>query len=234
MTTSIGVGLVLLAGLSISAKPEEQPLGALIDKVIEAYGGKTALESVNTVRQVGKVASTMRGGAVGHMERVFQRPDRLRVEISYPGEAKEVRLSNGTTCWRDGKEVSGPPKDAVVLQVARMALPLSLLEHKGELKDLGTVERDGKKLRAVELPLPGGLSVVAEIDPATGHILRSVGQGMMGMLQFSADYSDFRKVGGVLYAFGEKTVAMGKHTGDTTLEKIEPLKQAPAGVFTGP
>lgn len=217
----------------------------LLKKSVNAYGGEKALSTLIFLES-GRLTSTMRDGKEGSIARLYRRPDKLRVEISFGDETPEVRILDGKKGWRQGQEASGMPFDAMVLQAARFALPLNLLQRRGDLKDLGTVTRDGKVLRAVELPLGRGLSITAEIDPATGRILRSTAKsagGMGGMsmsvggtpgggVEFATTYDDFRNVDGILFAFKEGNFAMGRHTGDTVIEKVEILKALPEGALT--
>jgi hypothetical protein len=217
-------------GRAASEGPE-----ALVARVLAAYGGRAALERARVVREEGTVTSLMHPGA-GRMVRLLSRPASLRVEIAYPGSPPEVRVVHGGHGDRDGVEVTGTPAHAaMVLQAARLALPLALAEPGAKISDRGEVELDGRKLRAIALALPDGLEVVAEIDPQSGRILRSVGAmpvpGSGGRIEFATVYSDFRKVAGVLFAFHEANWARGQRTGDTSLEKIELLREAPPGAF---
>lgn len=241
-TATVLVAAILFAWPAAASGADE--VLDLLKKSVDAYGGETALEKL-VFRESGKLTATMRGKA-GTIKRIYQRPDRLRVEVSLPGEAVEVRVLDGQKGWRQGQEASGMPFDAMVLQAARFALPLNLLKRRGELKDLGTVKRGGTEVRVFELPLGGPLSVTAEIDPATGRIVRSTaksagGMGAMSMsvggtpgggVEFATTYADFRKVDGVLFAFREGNFAMGQHTGDTIIEKVDVLKELPAGALT--
>ncbi len=223
-------------------------VGELLKKSVDAYGGEKALGKL-AFRESGKLTAVMRGGTgtEGTISRIYRRPDGLRVEVTLPGETPEVRVLDGKNGWRQGQAASGMALDAMLLQAARFALPLSLLERRRELKDLGTATRDGKSLRVLELPLGGNLSIAAEIDPATGRILRSTARtvGVMGgksmsvggtagrmTVEFATTYDDFRKVDGILFAFKEGNFAMGQSTGDTVLEKVEVLKELPPGALT--
>ncbi len=234
---------VFFAWPAVSAGADE--VGDLLRKSVDAYGGEKALAAL-VFRETGKLTTTMRGAAAGTITRIYARPDRLRVEVALPGEAPEVRILDGKKGWRQGQEASGMAFDAMVLQAARFALPLNLLERRARLKDRGTVERDGRARRVLELPLGGSLSLTAEIDPATGRILRSTAKtvGAMGgksmsvggapaaiPVEFATTYADFRKVDGVLFAFREGNFAMGRSTGETLLEKVEILEALPAGAL---
>jgi hypothetical protein len=211
--------------------------GPLIARVLAAYGGRAALERARVVREEGAVTSLMHAGP-GRLVRLFRRPGSLRVEVAYPGDPPEVRVVAGRHGDRDGVEVTGTPAHAaMVLQAARLALPLALAEPGARVADRGEVERDGKRLRALALALPGGLEVVAEVDPASHRILRSSGAMPVaggGRIEFATLYSDFRTVGGVLFPFHEENWARGHHTGDTALERVELLPEAPPGAFDEP
>lgn len=209
-------------------------LAAVVKKTLEVYGGEQALSKVVAVRETGKVSSAMRKGGTGMMVRTFSGPQKLRVEIEYPGEPVEVRVVDGEQGWRGGNAVQGPPLFAMVLQAARLSLPQLLVQHRKSLRDGGVVEREGMKLRAIEVPLGGSMVVTALVQPETGYIVQSSGRADGGPMpiEFGSSFSDFRKVQGLLVPFTERTVAMGQFTGVTTLEKIELLDAAPAGAFS--
>lgn len=242
------VAAVLLAAFLFAwpaaSSGADEVLG-LLKKSVDAYGGEKALAAL-VFRESGRITAPMRGGKEGTIARIYGRPDRLRVEVAFPDETPEVRILDGKKGWRQGQEATGMPFDAMVLQAARFGLPLNLLQRRSEVRDLGTVTRDGKERRVLELPLGGSLSMTAEIDPATGRVLRSTAKsagGMGGMsmsvggtpgggVEFATTYGDFRKVDGILFALKEGNFAMGQHTGDTVLEKVEILKSLPDGALT--
>lgn len=206
----------------------------LVAQAVKAYGGEKALRNGTAVRQVGKVTSRMRGGAAGSIVREFERPNRLRVAIRY-GPETEIRVYDGKTGWRQGRVVMGPPLDAMVLQAARMDLPLILLDRRRDLADRGTTTYEGLEVRTLELPLGSGLALTVDIDPASGRIVRSSGRGgdLGGgaRLEFVTRYMDYRFVGSLLHAFREGNYANGFVTGETTLSGVEVLKSLPPATF---
>jgi hypothetical protein len=227
------VAAPLLAVAMAAGPSAPMKVGPLVDKVVEAYGGKAALEKYPVLVEEGYVAAHQ-AADVGRLTRIFERPRKLRVTISYPGSVAEQRILDGPRGWRDGREVTGtPPHAAMVLQAARMELPLSLLAGVDRLVDEGTVERDGKALRALTLPLGDGLSVTAEIDPESGRIVRAVARmpGGVGSLEFVTAFSDFRKVSGTWVPFKEENFVQGRHSGTTELVTVEYLVEAPTGAF---
>lgn len=211
-------------------------LDALLAKTVDAYGGREALSRSCVVRQTGRVVIPGGGKGDGALTRIFRKPDKLRIEISYPMEPTEVRILSGAKGWRQGQAVFGPAYDAMALQAARIALPLNLLEGKRNLKLLGDAEKDGKRLGVLEFALGGGMTLTVEIEKETGYIVRTVGKSAgMGKgsfaIEFVATYGDFRKADGLLFAFREGNFAMANHTGDTILEKVEILDNIDAETF---
>jgi len=223
--------LVLLGTAAPSHAAPSTEVTALVDRCVAAYGGAAALAGVAAIRQAGTVTSLLHPGQAGRLQRWAARGGRLRVEIGWNGEP-EVRVVDGQVGWRGGMAVQGPPLAAMMLQAARFDLPLRLREGLARLEDRGVVEHDGRKLRALALEVAPGLVVEAELDPATGRILRSRGATSSGpAIEFVTTYADFRTVGGLLFAFREGNWANGATTGETVLTAVEPLARPPDGVF---
>jgi hypothetical protein len=222
--TALALALALAAG-----PPEAVP--ALVGRVVRAYGGPRALAGGTRVEE-GATTSILHPGESGRIRRVIAPGGSLRVEVRFSGGSEEVRVLHQGSGIRNGVDVTGsPPHAAMVLQAARLELPLLLRREGGHLVDVGIEEREGRKLRVLELPLPGGLVLRAAIDPASGRILRSTGAMAGGGLEFVTEYSDFRRVKGVLVPFREANWAQGRRTGDTRLEKVEILASPPRGSF---
>lgn len=207
-------------------------VSALLDKVAVAYGINTLADGVKGIRQTGRTFSSMRQEE-GPILRTYQHPDRLRIEIRYPG-SEEIRVLNGSQAWKQNEPITGSFHAAMILQAARMALPWSLQKDRSSLRDLGTLKfEDGKNLQVLEQPLGIGLVMRATIDTDTGRILRSVGRmtGNMGIMEFGTIYEDFRKHDGLLYAATERHFAMNQATGYTHIDKIEFVDALPETLF---
>ncbi len=228
------IGLLFFLFHGFSTAVASGDLDRLVAQTVKAYGGEDALRNAPSVRHTGQVTSRMRGGAAGNIVREFERPNRLRVVIRY-GSETEDRVYDGKTGWRQGKIVTGPPLDAMVLQAARMDLPLILLDRKRDLVDHGRAVYEGKEVRTLELPLGNELRLTVDIDPVSGRIVRSSGRGGGGKggmpLEFITSYMEYKVVDGILYPFREGNFANGFVTGETTLLKVEALKSFPQGTF---
>lgn len=212
-----------------------EPLEAVLARVVTAYGGESAVEATNGMLQRGSVTSRMHAGAEGRIQRFFEWPARLRVEIEYPGAEVEVRIINGRDGWRNGLRSTGPMYSAMLLQAARLGLPGVLSEFRERLTDLGEIERDGARRRAIALDFHGGLRLVVEAAAESGRILRSEGQviGSDGspVLSFATEYDDFRDVNGSLVPFHETNFAQGVPTGETRLEVVDLVSEMPEETF---
>jgi hypothetical protein len=204
--------LTLLAALLLAASASAQSLDDVVSNVMKEYGGKAAWQKVTSLRETGTVVPVMRKGD-GKLTRTWSGPGKLTVEIAYPTET-EVRIVDGDHGTRNGKDVTGGNLDAMRLQAARLELPLLLVTNRTTLKDLGT--KDG--IRAIEIPLSETLTLTLNIDPKTSHILRSTGKA--SGLEFVVDYSDFRRVNGLLFPFAEAGIAMGMPTANTKFDAI--------------
>src|SRR5438445_7263690 len=123
-------GLLLRCALAARAPAAGENLGALVDKVADAYGGRGALEGMAAVRETGRVEAATRVGSSNAMVRTFARPLKLRVEIGDASKPNEVRVVDGATGWRNGKESTGVGYEAMVLQAVRLDLPFQLLSQR--------------------------------------------------------------------------------------------------------
>jgi hypothetical protein len=122
----------------------------------------------------------------------------------------------------------------MVLQAIRLDLPFQLTSQRKILVEKEQMDYQGKRLRVLELPVEGGWSVSAGIDPESGRILFSSGTtkpGAMGAMTFETRYDDFRMVDGRLFAFKETNLASGTKTADIMITKIELLTSIPPETF---
>ncbi len=181
----------------------------LVAKVVTAHGGAAAWQSVASFRETGTVIPAMRPSD-GKLTREWQRPDKLRVEIVYPSNT-EIRVVDGDHGTQNGKEATGMGLDAMRLQAARLGLPLLLEQKKSSLRSAGE--------NTIEIALAPQMTLTIEVDPKSGHIIRSIGKAEG--IEFTTGYSDFRMVDGLLFAFREDNSAQSTKTGTNEIAKIE-------------
>jgi len=205
----------------------------LVDQVIKAYGGQEIWNNTQGILQSGTIHSQRRG-ASGQIERSYQHPHRMRIDIRYSASDTELRQLDGELAWKDAKPASQPYMLATRLQAARLGAPQLLLDNREGIRDLGMIQSGTSKgLHRLEIPLALGLKLILEIDPQSGHILHSRGLMTMGgqALEFSASYEDFRMIEGRLVAFREHHYAMGGYIGYTQLDKVQFVSTFPDHSF---
>jgi hypothetical protein len=223
----------LALALLLAAAPAEPPaspeVDRLVDQMLAACGGLAALKAAPARVDEGTTTSLLHPGQTARIRRLLGPGGFLRVAVLFRGTEEEVRVLRDGRATRNGEDVSGSPSHAaMVLQAARLQLPLLLHQARRFLVDRGLQEVGGKKVRVLELSVTGGLLLQAAIDPATGRILHSSGASEGG-LRFATAYADFRKVKGVVVPFHEENFAQGRRTGETVLEKVELTAELPPG-----
>lgn len=213
------LAVVGAAAAPVAAQPRKSD--ALIDKVIAAYGERERVLGVGSYRVEAALRARARGQEA-EVIRIAEGGSRLKVLVRYPN-AMEVRVLDGEQAWRGGAasdlvSVQGPPRAAMVLQAARANLPWILEQLKTTARLVES--REGRPV--LEIPVGEGMVMRAVIDPVTYRIVRSEGVLLFRgqEIRFETEYSDFRTVDGVLFAFHEENYASGTHTGTTMVKNV--------------
>jgi hypothetical protein len=203
---------------------ETPDAGAIIDRVLDAYGGTERLAVIEGYRLEGELQAVRRPAPV-HTVRQFARPGQLRVELDYP-DIPETRLLDGMRGWRDrgagSQPVSGMLLSAMVLQAARADLPWILDAHRDVVRVVGPVPRSDRSLLGLEITMGTSMLFRAYIDPETSYVVESLGILVAGTQQvrFETRYSDFQLVDGIVFPFAEENYASGIHTGSTRITGV--------------
>lgn len=194
--------------------------GAIIDKIVAAYGGAPVL-AVRSYRMEAVLQARARR-ETGEVIRIAEGRRRLKVLIRYP-KTMEIRVLDGERAWRGASPrhltlVQGPPRSAMVLQAARADLPWILEQLRSKVRVTET--KDGSLMLAI--PIDEGMVLRATVDPKTHRIVRSEGAIRMGSTEvsFETEYSDFRIVDRVLFPFREENYTSGMHIGTTKVKRI--------------
>ncbi|WP_394755516.1 hypothetical protein [Rhodoferax sp.] len=216
--------LIILGGGSATAS---QPAQQIFDQVAAAYGATPPA----AIREKGTTTSFLRGN--GPLVRLFKAPDKFRSEISY-ASSNEVRTLVGPLAWQQHKPANTVSRGAIALQAARIALPWNMLALRSATVDLGTATTpEGQTVQIVEFPLEPQLKLVVDIEPETGHILRSRGVMSLGdrAAEFVTHYSDFRREGGRIHAGREDQFAVGQYIGYSIIDSVEYPETMPDSDF---
>ena len=214
--------LVLAAGLIACAPAQAQTedIGAVLDHVIEAYGGEDNLRKLDRMVQEWDFYAPMRQRHGSDIRRV-QVPDQLKVELRYPDKTETRVLSGdrGYVRFDDGDPAiaSDHQRDAMRLQLMRLYSPLLLRERIDSLQ----MASDGGYL-ALTL-VEHGLRTDYLVNSRNWRIETVVGTlTIRGMeMQFRTEYSDFKFIDGVLIHRKENKFAGDVNTAKLRLRRVE-------------
>jgi predicted Zn-dependent peptidase len=220
----------------------------LIDEAIAAKGGKAKLAGLKALRLIASGTTTVQGQSVPvEIARVFVFPDKMRIDatIRPPGAPRDVVVSVGATGqagWQRGPDKAG---ETVVVDITGDALAdvdferwrepeLILLKAADPAAKLapGPDETiDGKPHAVVNLASPFGVAVSLYIDRKTKLIGRmSYHDSRTGE---NDDFSDYRDVGGVKFAYKRASIGQGRST-SLELKSVELDPKIDAAVFARP
>jgi hypothetical protein len=205
--------------------PPPAPLAQVLARTFHLYGGVEAILAVGGVRLFGAVVDGAAApGSQPRFERLLAPPDRYRCAVTLGGLERETLVLDGPRAFRDGAEVTGLARaDTIRLEAARSFLPAALARQRASLVDRGEVRRGDRRIRLVELPLHEEASVTAEIDDASGQILRAVTRvaGRRSVVSFRR----LQPVEGILFPFAEDVVSEnGRRT--MRVERVELMPAA--------
>lgn len=222
--------VLLVSPVSAEGDPD---VAALLDRVVDAYGGSGALAACPGFRARGKILS-FADGMNGSVTVALSLDDAMRVEIRYPDRA-ETRILSGKLVWDGGrtrqKPSGGSRASAIRLQYHRLAAPFEFIGQDADrFEPAGTSDEGWFRLRR---QWTQDLYTIYEIDPETGRIHRTRGviAAEGGELEFVSESWDFREVDGILFPF-RTTTWVGDHAAaETIFDRISIEAEFPATTF---
>jgi outer membrane lipoprotein-sorting protein len=242
-TLPVLAAAVLLTGVAMA---EEPTADGIISKHIEARGGQEAIEAVESAKVVG---SMNMGGMEVPITILWQRPDKIRMEMTIQGQVG-VQAFDGATGWMHmpfmGKaEPETMPEDAVEAmkeQADMIEGELYGWEDKGyQVEYLGMDEFEGSEVYEIKVTRDeGNVENVHLIDPDSyleiGTESKRTVQGQeMAMI---ASFGSFKEVGGLVIPHSMEMKAKGAPEGTPgqalTIESIELNQPVDAAQFAFP
>lgn len=205
------------------AEPLPEQNDALLAKIIEAYGGRERLAGVVSVSAEGRIKKYLPEDE-GDYFRHMKRERKLLVEIRYR-HSSETRILNRTKGYRGvggkTKPVQGPPYIAMVYQYNQTDLPFGFLDGSFRVlsREKGSV--NGAEIEILMLEDNYRNKLEVHIDPKDFLILKVIGYFKVGRNRTSlaAEFSDFRKVEGILFPFRIVNFARNNRLSETTITK---------------
>lgn len=188
------------------AKSGMPSVDAVIARYVEAVGGREAWETLKSRVSMGTVevpSANLSGTVVIHEKA----PDKILTILIISGSGFRQGF-DGTVGWtQDAQNGVREQSGAELAEAKRQAdfySPLNVHEHYAKLTLLATEKVGEHDTYVLEGTLPeGGGSERIYFDRATGLPVRLIGQHHSpdGVAQFQEDFSDFRRVDGVMLPF---------------------------------
>jgi hypothetical protein len=202
----ISLIVAALSAPAIFAQGTNQPtVDELVAKNIEAKGGATALNSLQSLRSAGKLLVQQGQIELGYLQ-TKKRPDEVRTEASLQGMT-QIEAYDGKDGWKvspffgrkDPERMSGDDVKALV-EDTEIDGPLADWKTKGSTVEyLGTEDVDGTPAHKLKVVRKNGDVSFVYLDPDHFLEIRIVTQRVRhgAHEEVETDFGDYEKAGGV-------------------------------------
>lgn len=228
-----------LAGTAAFAQTAEE----LIEKSIQAQGGREKIEAVKSARMTGKMA--MGQGMEAPMVIETVEPNKVRVEMTFQGMTM-IQAYDGKSGWQVqpfmGKTEPEPMNEQDLKAMEDQAEDRELLtkyKEKGHTVELvGKEDLEGSPVYKLKLTKKSGDVLNLYLDAETYLLVKQTGKTkMQGQeMETETSLSDYKEVAGVLFPHSIQTKVPSMPGGvmAMTFTKIEPNPDIPASRFEMP
>jgi zinc protease len=214
---------------------------ALLARVVEGMGGAAKLRAVKAVQQKASMRmKTPQGDMNMEAESVLVFPDKQRQLMRTPmGEmtrvvSPEASFDSGPMGTR---EMPASQKDNALRELRTNPLAIAQRAEDPALhvREAGTEKIGEVEARILELSVEGS-DVRWYVDPASGRILRSSAStmGMGGPAEQAMDYSDWRMVDGIAFAYKRAIRRNGEDAGAIELTEVKVNPEVDPKLFERP
>lgn len=209
MRTHRAIVLSALIGLAFAAQAASQdalpPARSIIDRYVEASGGKAALAKYQSRRATGKISMPAQG-VEGEIEILAARPALMRLRMTIPGVGEIQSGYDGTVAWSINP-LTGPMlmQGKSFEQTKADAEFDSQLHPETQYKTLETIEKttfEGRPAYKVRAVRTTGDEDVEYFDTENGLMLGAVitRESPMGPVKATHVAADYKEFGGVKVA----------------------------------
>ncbi|MBM4136604.1 MAG: outer membrane lipoprotein-sorting protein [Nitrospira sp.] len=194
--------LLISQGYAENTANSEQDI---IQKIIDAYGGKAMLSKVISISAEGNIMKIIPEDD-GTYYRYMKRDRKLFVDIKYT-RSEEVRIMNGKKGYRGNRElveeVKGPSYDAMVYQYNQLDIPFGFVDGTLKAADIRKDSVNGTEMTILKLKDQHGYEIEVYISTEDSLILKAIGYFQFGTSKRSlrTEFSEFRMVEGILLPF---------------------------------
>ncbi len=229
-----------------AAGREKLPSAAeVLDRSIQALGGRTALEAVKSRVSRGTMARMRVDGAGTPQARVVNRGqeepfeivqpalDRVTVTLGPPSaqQVQRVEGAAGTFQGPRGERPMTPEEIAQLIERTDLRKDLKLRDRADKARVVGREPLDGKDAFVLRMQRDDGTSELLYFDTGTGLLRRQIvyAATVLGPDPEQTDFDDYRDVGGVKVPFLVKTSYLDDNRRGTTRTVVEVRDNQAAG-----
>jgi zinc protease len=194
---------VLLAARVLPAADDLPKAETILDKFIEATGGKAAYEknhsmvSTGTIEFVGK-------GIKGEVHAYHQAPDKFYSEANITGIGKVEQGSDGQVSWErsaiQGARIKDGPEKTFSMQAAKFNSDLHWRDIYKKVEVVGAESVEGKNCYKLELTIGDGVRLTKFFDRESNLLVKTMVPLKTPMGEFEVEMlaADYRKEGDIL------------------------------------
>jgi hypothetical protein len=219
-----------------SLEPESKPAQEIIDRYVEALGGRDAIRSHTSMHMSGQLRFPRNKGFSSPIEIFSARTNHFFLQVQLPEGLHRQGCDGrryGRATGTDVKFAAGRDLDQL-LAIREFTAELHEPDAYRSVETLGSIKVDGRKCFQVLLTRKGGEVFDEFYDAETGllHQRRRVDEANGGSRQLLETYRDYRRFGNQLVPAGQVFTAL-EYREELTISKVE-WDNVPETVFNPP
>ena len=200
----------------------------ILKEMIQAHGGKAAIEKIRDMKITGTIEVPQQGLRVSFIQ-YKKEPNKRRIEMKVM-DSVQVQVFDGKTAWelnpQTGKAIEIPGEDAVDIKRGSLAFGWMLNPEKYGISLVykGRERIDGKYYLVLEQVYSDGGKVVLYVDPETYltfKIKSSMLDEMMVEVETETFLSDYKSIKGYIMAHKMISYLRGREYMRLTYEKVK-------------
>jgi len=203
MRKTILCATLLLAARVLPAADDLPKAETILDKFIEATGGKAAYEKNHSMVSTGTIDFVGKG-ITGQVRAYHQAPDKFYSEADIKGIGKVEQGSDGQVTWErsamQGARIKEGPEKTFSMQAARFNGDLHWRDIYTKVEVVGAEDVAGKKCYKLELTIGDGVRLTKSYDKDSNLLVKTIVPLKTPMGEFEVEMlaADYRKEGGIL------------------------------------
>jgi outer membrane lipoprotein-sorting protein len=222
-----------------AASAEKLPSGdEVLDKFINAIGGKEAIEKIKSRTTVSKIEFVGMGvSGTTTIQQVLGGKALSTTELA--GLGKFMQGSDGKVLW-DNNPMQGPrvldgDERAMMVRTFTLNSELRRADFYSKFETVGVEQINGKDAYKVEATPKTGVKETQFYDKESGLLVKTVSTlvSQMGEIKLESTVADYREVDGIKIPFKTSTIA-GPQNLSITIEKVTHNAEIPDATFDLP